>query len=383
MQEMPRPRLPHLHRERSRHGALVWYVRVGHGPRIRLRAAFGTPEFADEYKAAINGDKPSPKNRARAGSLAWLVDRYRDSSAWLTLSIATRRQRENILERVLATAGTEPFSHIDRKTIIAGRERRKDTPAAARHFIETMRGLFRWAVDAEIAASDPTRDVAAPKKATDGHHVWTEDEIAKFEAHWPIGTRERLAFDVLLYTGLRRGDAVRLGRQHVKDGLIRIKTEKTGETVTHPMLAPLVESIKASPTGDLTYIAGQRGLPMTKEAFGNWFRSVCNDADVPGSAHGLRKAAATRFANAGATVAQLEAWFGWQGGGMASLYTRTADRERLAKDAAAKMLSAQDSNIYSRTIECGEGNAQNVKGKSNAQESNGGRGRYPTSALDQ
>jgi integrase len=174
---------------------------------------------------------------------------------------------------------------------------------------------------ANLAGSDPTKELKVILPTTDGHHVWTEDECAAFEARWPRGTRERVAFDVLLYTGLRRGDAVRLGRPHVRDGVATIRTEKTGQVVTIPILPPLQASLDAGPIGELTFIAGERGRPMKKESFGTWFRKACNAAGVPGSAHGLRKAGATRAANNGATEAQLEAIFGWRGGGMASLYT--------------------------------------------------------------
>lgn len=364
--DMPRPRPPHLHSERTRHGARVWYVRVGHGPRIRIRAAFGTPEFHEQYRAAIAGEAPTPKRGPANGTLEWLIARYRDSGAWAAFSLATRRQRENIFLHIIASAGTVPYREIDRKTILAGRERRKDHPAAARHFIETMRGLFRWALDAELVDADPTRDVAAPKKSTEGHHVWTDDEIARYETKWPVGTRERLALDILIYTGFRRGDAVRLGRQHVKNGIIRLVTEKTGEPVIIPLLQPLADSIAASPTGDLAFIAGERGNPRAKESFGNWFRAACSAAGVPGSAHGLRKAAATRAANAGASESQLEAIFGWRGGGMAALYTRKANRERLARGAAELMLPEQKSNSYSRTNELGAGQKAKSKGKSDA-----------------
>ena len=137
---------------------------------------------------------------------------------------------------------------------------------------------------------------------------------------------------MLLYTGLRRGDAVRFGRQHIRDGIGTIKTEKSGFTltVTLPILPVLAETLAAGPCGDLTFIAGERGQPLTKESFGNLFRAACREAGVPGSAHGVRKVAATRAANSGATVAQLEAIFGWSGGQMASHYTRSADRKRLA-----------------------------------------------------
>jgi integrase len=143
---------------------------------------------------------------------------------------------------------------------------------------------------------------------------------------------------VLVYTGLRRGDAVIFGRQHIRNGVGTIKTEKTDTEVTLPMLPVLAETLAAGPCGDLTFIAGENGHPLTKESFGNLFRKACRAAGLRRrSAHGLRKAAATRAANAGATVAELEAIFGWSGGTMASLYTRAADRRRLAERAMYKL----------------------------------------------
>jgi integrase len=226
-----------------------------------------------------------------------------------------------------------PFAAVTRKKIIEGRERRQATPHQANNFVKSMRGLFRCAIDAELATDDPTHDVKLLSVKSDGFHIWTDDEVARFEARWPIGTRERLAFDLLLYTGLRRGDAVRLGRQHVKAGWFRIAAEKNGVIVEAPILPPLQRSIDASPTGDLAFIAGERGNPMAKESFGNWFRWACEAAKVPGAAHGLRKAGATRAAEAGATTAQLKAMFGWTDDAMPSHYTRTADGARLAGDA--------------------------------------------------
>jgi len=337
MAVMPRPRPPYLLRETNRHGKTVWYVRKGDGPRIRIRGEFGSMEFMAAYEAAVTGRPVPGKTKAAAGSLRWLVDRYRDSTAWATLSPATRRQRENILRPILEKSGHQPFAKIKRTEIVAGRDRRRETPAQARHFLDTMRGLFRWALDADLVEEDPTDGVKAPTTKGAGFPVWTDSDLDAFEKKWPLGTRQRLAYALLLYTGLRRGDAVRVGRQHVRDGVLRIKTEKTGIDVAIPILPDLAAAIDAGPTGDLSYIVGEKGAPMTKESFGNWFSEICREAGVRKSAHGLRKAGATRAANNGATVAQLEAIFGWRGGGMASLYTRSANREKLAKDAAHLM----------------------------------------------
>ena len=156
MAEMPRPRPPHLHRQVTRHGKTVWYVRVGKGKRIRLRSEFGSPDFNGEYQAALTGMRAPKRADPTEGTLAWLVDRYRTSSAWTELSLATRRQRENILMHVLESAGREAASKITTATVIEGRERRAETPAQARNFLDAMRGLFRWALKANLLKADPT-----------------------------------------------------------------------------------------------------------------------------------------------------------------------------------------------------------------------------------
>ena len=339
MAPMPRPRPPYLQREVSRHGTVRWYVRRGGGPRVRILAPYGSREFAAEYESAISGIVSGAPKKLRIGTLAWLVERYRDSSAWGRLSVATRRQRDNVLKHVMDRSGAASYADIDRRAIVDGIERRMASPAAARHFLDTMRGLLRWALETDHIDSDPTSGLKVAKPRSEGHHSWTPQEVKRFEAFWPIGTRERLAFDILLWTGLRRGDAVRIGRQHVSDGLISIKTEKTGELVVIPILPPLTVSIDACPPSGLSFIETDDGRPMAKESFGNWFRKTCDAAGLKGcSAHGLRKAAATKAAENGASVAQLEALFGWRGGGMASLYTRAVDRKKLGREAAEKML---------------------------------------------
>jgi integrase len=336
---MPKPRPPHLHREVTRHGQLTWYVRRGHGPRIRMKGKYGSEEFWMEYRAALEGAPPS--GAPKAHTLAWALDRYRNSSAWGGLSTATRRQRENIYRAVIKTAGIVLLRDISTATIRAGRERRAETPHAANNFLKAMRAFFGWAAEIGLVRTDPTKGVKLliGKNDAEGFHTWSQEELDRFEAHWPLGTRQRLAFDLMLYTGLRRGDAVRVGRQHLRDGMIILRTEKhrrgkPAEQVAIPILEPLAESLAASKTGDLTYLVTDAGQPWVKESFGNWFREACRAAGCPGSAHGLRKAGATRAAERGASERQLMAIFGWSTGKMAQHYTRAADRMRLARDAA-------------------------------------------------
>lgn len=207
--------------------------------------------------------------------------------------------------------------------------------------MDAMRGLFRWAEENNHIKTDPTAGVKNPaRRQGGGFPAWTEDDVTKYEKRWPVGTKERVWLDVLLYTGLRRGDAVLLGSQHVTNGVAVLNTEKSREevTVTIPILPVLQATLDAGPCGEGAFICGGNGKPLTKETFGNFFRVACRAAKVSKSAHGVRKIGATRAAENGATVAELEALFGWRGGGMASLYTRAADRARLARGAIGKLL---------------------------------------------
>ncbi len=336
--DMPRPRYPHIHQETHR-GVRYWYFRRGKGPRIRLRGEFGSPEFLATYEAALAGATLPERGKPleRVGTLGWLIGRYQDSGAWARLSEATRRQRANILQKVSKAAGGIPLDRITKAKIVEGRDARATTPGAANNFLKTMSALFKWAIEAQLVKDDPTSGVAKLGMNAEGFHTWTEQEIARFEAHWLIGTRERLAMAILLYTGLRRGDAARLGRQHVQNGVIRLRTEKTGTELFIPVLPALQAAIDATKTGDLAFIAQANGRPMTKESFGNWFREACKAAGVPGAAHGLRKAGATRAAENGATERELMAIFGWTDGKMATAYTRTASTARLAMAAVGKL----------------------------------------------
>jgi len=227
---------------------------------------------------------------------------------------------------------------VVRSTIVDGLDRRASTPFAARNFLETMRGLFQWAHERGYVGEDPSAGVKPPKvKRGPGFKPWTEDDVDAYQRKWKIGTRQRVWLDVLLYTGLRRGDAVRIG--HIRDNIATIRTEKSGETieVKIPVLAILQKTLDAGPTGDLAWICGARGEPLTKESFGNDFAEAARGAGARKSAHGARKIAATTAANNGATVSELEAIFGWRGGGVAALYTKGADRARLARSAITKL----------------------------------------------
>ena len=218
-----------------------------------------------------------------------------------------------------------------------------------------MRGMFKWALEVEHVGTDPTAGKIVRKPKTRGFPEWTEEELDQYAARWPLGTRERVMWGVFCFTGLRRGDAARLGRQHIRNGVITIDTEKTGTRVTIPVLPEeLAQILAAGPLGELSIIASKKGQPMRKEVVGTLFKKACIAAGIPcKSAHGIRKAtSATRAANNGATCrnARGDIWLG-RGTDGGALHQ---DRRSPQAGSGTHGKIVQNRNVYSRTAgECG------------------------------
>jgi integrase len=169
-------------------------------------------------------------------------------------------------------------------------------------------------------------------------------EIEQFEAHWPVGSKPRLAFALLRYLGVRRSDVVCIGRQHVlKNGSLRFTTKKCPTALELPLPPALTKILEASQTGALTFLLTDYGKSFTDKGFGGWFRERCDAAGLPHcSAHGLRKAAATALAEAGASAHQLMSWFGWSTLAEAERYTRAANQKKLAASVVSLMESTRE-----------------------------------------
>src|SRR5262249_7916413 len=163
-------------------------------------------------------------------------------------------------------------------------------------------------------------------------------EIAQFEQRHPIGSRARLALALLLYTGQGRSDVVRMGRQHIRDGVLHIRQQKTGAELAIPVHPDLAAIVAETPADHLTFLTTQFGQSFKTTGFGNWFREQCDVAGLKHcSAHGLRKAAARRLAEAGCTEHEIAAITGHASLREVSRYTKAADQKRLPAAAMEKV----------------------------------------------
>jgi integrase len=343
---MTRIRLDYIHEFRDRHGKVRRYVRRPGRKRVPLPGLPGTEAFMSAYAAALDGEAPRVEigaARTKPGTLSAAIVSYYASVAFLNLAPGTRRMRRNILERFRAEHGDKRIALLQRRhiaDILA--KKASSTPAAAQVFLKVIRGLMQHCQSIGLRDDDPTFGIKNVKLRSEGIYTWTEKDIAKFEAAHPIDSRPRLAMALLLYTGQRRSDVVRLGRQHLRDGLLHLRQQKTGAVLAIPVHPALVEILSATPTNNLTFLVTRDGSPFTPAGFGNHFREWCDKAGLPKecSAHGLRKAACRRLAEAGCSALEIMAISGHTSLREVQRYCAAADQARMARSAMASVSAA-------------------------------------------
>lgn len=349
--------LPYLMADTDRHGNRRLFVRR-HGRKVRIREKQDTAAFASAYTAALAALEsrdssalargPTRPKLAPTGTLGWLVIAYCGSSEFKALDIVSQRTRRGILEKCLLEPrqpGSSDLMSLCPLEILAAphilmlRDRRAEKPGAANNRLKYLSAMFGWAVGRGIMRSNPARDVKPIRYDRTGFHTWTVAEVAQFEERHPVGSKARVALGLLLFTGPRRGDVVKFGRQHVRDGWIRFVPNKTrykrSDAIEIPIVPELARIIAAGPTGALTFLETEYGKAFTANGFGGWFRKRCDEAGLLHcAAHGLRKAGAVIAAERGATDRQLMALYGWSTSSQATVYTAAANRKILAGEAA-------------------------------------------------
>jgi len=340
-------RLKYLVYDPDPRGNERYYVRKPGRRKIRIRSLFTdsagniTREFMDEYWAALEGAAPDKRSPNREGTFYWFVDQYLKSDEFKDLDPETQKVRRSILNRFCEGAGEFPFKQFRHEDAIRSRDKRRSTPGAADNLIKALRRLFNWGIEQNLAFHNPTNGIKKILKS-DGHHTWTPEEVDQFRSHHALGTRARLALELMIHVGARRSDAASIGRQNEHDGWLRFTARKNRRrapvTIEVPIAHELQRAILETKTGELTYLITSRGHPFTIESFGNKFREWCDEAKLYHcTAHGLRKASAVMLAENGASAPELCAIFGWSKLETAEIYIRKAQKRKMAGNAFARL----------------------------------------------
>jgi integrase len=334
--------LPYVQRFKDRHGKVRHYVRRPGCKRVALPGAPLSAEFMQAYHLALAKveKRPIGADKVKAGTFDALLVEYYGSSQWADLKQITQGNYRNILERFRGPFGHNMVAALTRKTVLEMIDAKAATPGAARNFLKRLRTLLDFAVDREYRADNPARNIKAPRVSGEGFLPWTDAHIQAFEAHWPAGSRPRLALTLLLYTAQRSSDVVTLGRQHRAGGKIHVlqlkgRKGKPRIRLAIPEHPRLKAELDALPKDNLTFLVTAYGKPVTTAGFSKWFSERAALAGLPAgyTAHGLRKASARRLAEAGCSAHQIMSITGHQSLDEVERYTRSVEQERLADSA--------------------------------------------------
>lgn len=313
----------------------------------------GTEEFLREYGRCVSNVptvEKTVRSRVREGSVDDLVSRYLRSSDFkgeaqpVTLSknrAIIERFRKKHGERMVAHVTFEPLDKI----ITAARVKSADGKGgnfAAQKLRKELKRLFGYAVKLGWLASNPVDHIRPLKLRTDGFHSWTEKEVEQYQNHWALGTHQRLALELVLWTGKRIGDVAKLGPQHIIDNcLVSVdsKTQKPSHIALSDQLLLALAAV-GEPHGYL--ITWSHGRGYSEKSLSQTFSEWCNRAGLPNycSAHGLRKAISRRMAESGLTNAEMKSVTQHTADSELVIYTRAANQKQLAEKAIKTLSTA-------------------------------------------
>lgn len=326
----------------DRHGKVRWRFRLKGKASCYIHGEFGSVEFEKNYQVALNGSTPEITSirKHKRGSFNYVIEHYLRTPDYQKLSPIYQRNLALEFERFRRGYGVAMISEVRPHHVEAILAKKVETPAAANKLLKLIRRLARFSIRRGWLEVDPSFGVKGYATNPDGYHTWTDAEIAQFVAHHGAESIPVLALRLILCTGAARRDVVALGWQNIKNGRIEYRRHKTGGEVSLRLdLMPEIEEvIERVPSNQMLFLITAWGKAFTAAGFGNWFRKCCDEAGLPNcSAHGLRKAGATRLANAGATEFEIMAFLGHKTPDEARTYVKAANRQKLTDSALEKL----------------------------------------------
>jgi integrase len=336
---MAKLRLKYVNQYRDCRGKVRCYFRRGNvrGP---LPGLAGSAEFMRAYEGYLSGGVAveTPKTAMTAeGSFGRLVTAYYGSREFRDdLRASSKTIYKRVLEPLVAAHGhrTAQLDHKAAAKLIADIGEHK--PSMANLTKSVLQTVYKFAVRQELVPDNPFLGIRPFKEGT--YHTWSEGELQIFETRWPVGTRQRLAYALLLYTGQRVGDVAKMRRSDIANGELHVIQMKTGVELYLPIVPELEQAMRAYPANGLALIGDANGKPMTRSGLSQFMRKAIAAAGLPGKckSHGLRKAAMRRLAEAGMSEKQIAAVSGHKTLREIERYTAAADQRRLARDALTK-----------------------------------------------
>ena len=327
-------RLKYVHAFRDRAGRMRYYFRRN-GKRTPLPGLPGCSEFMEAYATLLSNRAQHVGQRLAAApkTFAALAIRYYGSPQYQSLSASSRTNYRRVIDGFLEEHGHRRVDQMTREHVDIVIGKMANRPGAGIILLKRIRTLIRYAMALGWTDRDPTAGVKGYKSKE--IHTWNEGEISIFERRWPEGTRERLTFSLLLYTGQRGSDVYRMTWADNVGDAIRVAQQKTAAKLTIPIHEALQRVLSTANRSYATILVTAYGEQFSVKGFGQMISAAIREAGLPErcKAHGLRKAAARRLAEAGCSANEIAAITGHKTLAEVERYTRAADQERLARQA--------------------------------------------------
>jgi integrase len=336
--------LPYVKAYRDRKGVWRYYFRRKGRNYGTLPGERGSAEFMAAY-ATFLASKPEPSGKA-PGTFGRVITNYYASVNFINLKASSKKNYRYVLEPLAKEHGHKPaalLTDADVRDIIEDIGKR--SPQMANLTKRVLRNLLIIAHDRGWIPRPITGGKIVAYKGG-AHHTWTQTEMDAFEERWPLGTRERLAYALLLYTDQRGGDVVQMRRGDITapslaapNGAIRLVQEKTGTIMVIPIHDELMAAIKAYRSNGLTLIGDRHGRPISRPSLTELISKAVRLAGLPPRCvpHGLRKSMLVRMAHNGASTKEMQSISGHRSSKEIERYSVDANQELLARSALSKM----------------------------------------------
>jgi enterobacteria phage integrase len=337
-QTMAKLKLRYVNEYIDRTGKLRRYFRRGGKQLCALPGEVGSEEFMTAYAACLVEKRAAAKCALHADSLGKLIIDFYGDRMFTDRKPSTRQLYRYALEPLAREHGHRSAAlmtaeHAEKIINKIGANR----PGMGNLTRAVLRLVMKFAVKNRRRKDNPLIGTEAFKVGE--HHTWNDAELKQFETKWRLGTRQRLAYALLLYTGQRVGDVAKMNRADISQGMILVVQEKTGAEVWVPIHHELQRAMKACPAKGLSLIGKENGQPLKRAALSALMRAAIKDAELPKRcvSHGLRKAMMRRLAESDATAKQIAGISGHKTLKEIERYTKAADQKKLAIAAMDKL----------------------------------------------
>lgn len=353
----------------DRLGKQRWRFRKrGHKTRM-MPGQPGDPEFDAFYDALLMGQAgappppaaPAPRPAREKATVvvhprailpksilaAWMLVTTR-TPEWQALQGDTKARQTVIAENFLkdrvnpahpTTWGQVPITELRRRHIKAIIAERQVTKHVTKQLLGLIRKMIAAAMDEEWIETDPSYGISFQPEYK-GWRAWTEGELAKFEARWPIGTTPRLCYALALWLGNRRGDVCTLTVDAIEREYVKVKQGKTKRALRIALTPMMREVLDKTNLSEGTILKTVHGKPFSAKSITGRMQEWTRMAGLPQGCtlHGLRKTLGKMLAEGGATTRQIMDTLGHTNIKHAELYSREADQERLSRDGMSKVV---------------------------------------------